>query len=45
MLTYGHIYRPKGFWGLGERIFIFRELGSTGNYFKGAGEHAHGFGD
>ena len=26
---------------LGEWIFIFRELGSTGYYFRGAGEQAH----
>ena len=25
--------------------FIFRELGSTGNYFRGAREQAHNFGD
>ena len=24
---------------------IFRELGSTGNYFQGFGEQAHSFGD
>ena len=29
----------------GEWLFIFRELGSTGNYFRGAGEQAHSFGD
>ena len=27
------------------RLFIFRDLGSTGNYFRGAGEQAHSFGD
>ena len=32
---------PQGFWG----SFIFRDLGSTGNYFRGAGEQAHSFGD
>ena len=32
-----------GIWG--ERLFIFRELGSTGNYFSGAREQAHNFGD
>ena len=26
-------------------LFIFRELGSNGNYFIGAGEQAHSFGD
>ena len=34
---------PQGFEGAG--LFIFRELGSTGNYFRGAGEEAHTFGD
>ena len=29
---------------LGEGLFIFRELGSTANYFRGAGEQAHTFG-
>ena len=29
----------------GEWLFIFRELGSTGNYFKGAREQAHNFGE
>ena len=32
-----------GIWG--EGLFIFRELGSTTNYFRGAGEQAHIFGD
>ena len=32
-----------GIWG--EGLFIFRELGSTANYFRGAGEQAHTFGD
>ena len=32
-----------GIWG--EGLFIFRELGSTTNYFRGAGEQAHTFGD
>ena len=30
--------------GLGEGLFTFRELGSTGNYFRGAGEQAHTLG-
>ena len=31
-----------GFLGIwGEWIFVFRELGSTGNYFQGFGEQAH----
>ena len=30
---------PQDFWGSGgERLLIFRELGSTGNYLRGAGE-------
>ena len=32
-----------GIWG--EWLFIFRELGSTGNYFQGFAEQAHSFGD
>ena len=28
-----------------EWLFIFRELESTGNYFLGAGEQVHSFGD
>ena len=32
-----------GIWG--EGLFIFRELGSTANYFRGAGEQARTFGD
>ena len=32
-----------GAWG--EWLFIFRELGSTGNYFQGSGEQTHSFGD
>ena len=37
---------PPGVLGiLGEWLFIFRDLGSTGNYFRGAGEQAHSFGD
>ena len=32
-----------GIWG--EGLFIFRELGSRANYFRGAGEQAHTFGD
>ena len=39
-------YASFGFWGIwGEWLFIFRELGSTGNYFRGAREQAHNFGD
>ena len=37
---------PPGVLGIrGEGLFIFRELGSTANYFWGAGEQAHTFGD
>ena len=33
---------PPGVLGiLGEGLFIFRELGSTANYLRGAGEQAH----
>ena len=31
-----------GIWG--EWLFIFRDLRSTGNYFRGAGEQAQSFG-
>ena len=35
-----------GVWGTwGEGLFIFRELGSTANYFRGVGEQAHPFWD
>ena len=41
-----HIDGPPGVLGIwGEWLFIFRELGSTGNYFQGFGEQAHSFGD
>ena len=36
---------PRGFGDLGEWLSIFRELGSTGNYLRGAREQAHNFGD
>ena len=37
---------PPGVLGIwGEWLFIFRDLGSTGFYFRGAGEQAHSFGD
>ena len=37
---------PPGVLGIwGEWLFIFRELGSTGNYFQEFGEQAHSFGD
>ena len=42
-----HIIGPQswvlGIWG--ECLFIFMELGSTGNYFQGFGGQAHRFGD
>ena len=37
---------PQGVLGIWvEWLFIFSDLGSIGNYFRGAGEHAHSFGD
>ena len=36
---------PRGFGDLGEWLFNFRDLGSTGNYFRGAWEQARSFGD
>ena len=37
---------PPGVLGIwGEGLFIFRELGSTANYLRGAGEQAYTFGD
>ena len=37
---------PPGVLGIwGEGLFIFRELGSTANYFRGAGEQENTFGD
>ena len=37
---------PPGVLGIwGEWLFVFGELGSTGNYFQGFGEQAHSFGD
>ena len=41
-----HFGAPTGvlvIWG--EKLFIFRELGSTGNYFQGFWEQADSFGD
>ena len=38
--------RPPGVLGIwGEWLFIFRELGSTGNYFHAFWEQVHSFGD
>ena len=43
---YALILGPPGVLGIwGEWLFIFRDLRSTGNYFSGAGEQAHSFGD
>ena len=37
---------PPGVLGIwGEWPFIFRDLRRTDNYFRGAGEQAHSFGD
>ena len=37
---------PMGLVDLDRGGYLFcRELGSTGNYFRGAGEQAHNFGD
>ena len=37
---------PPGVLGIwGEWLFIFRDLGSTGDYLRGAREQAHNFGD
>ena len=35
----------SGIWEEIEWLFIFMDLRSTGNYFKGNGEQAHSFGD
>ena len=43
LLTNKTIDGPHGFWG--EGFFIFWEVGSTANYFRGAGEQAHTFED
>ena len=44
-LAWALVGRPGvlGIWG--EWVFIFRELGSTGNYFRGTGEQAHSLRD
>ena len=39
------IEAPRIFGSLGAGLVIFRELGSTGNYFRGAGEQAYTLGD
>ena len=36
---------PMGFGDLGRRDIYFQGDGGTGNYFKGAGEQPHGFGN
>ena len=41
-----YIGTPQGFLGSGENGFLFSgSWGSTGNYFRGAREQAHNFGD
>ena len=46
LCRWGATLGPQGVLGIwGEWLFIFRDLGSTGNYFRGAGEQAHSFGD
>ena len=43
--TFRHL-GPPGFFGIwGKWLIIFRDLGSTDNYFRGAGEQSHSFGD
>ena len=45
-IRYRVIKGPPGILGIWvEWLFIFRELGSTGNYFQGFREKAHSFGD
>ena len=40
-----YLWAPPGVLGIwGEWLFIFRDLGSTGNYFRVPGEQAHSFG-
>ena len=40
------IVGAPGVWGIwGEGLIIFRELGITAYYFRGAWEQAHTFGD
>ena len=38
-----HDEASRGLGELREWLFIFRELGSTGYYFRGAGEKSHTF--
>ena len=46
VFAFFRICGPSGVLGIwGEGLFIFRELGSTANYFRGAGEQAHTLGD
>ena len=41
-LLFCTLNEPQGLMGIwGEGLFIFRELGSTSNYFQGFGEQAH----
>ena len=43
--TFRHLGPPGVFGIWGKWLIIFRDLGSTDNYFRGAGEQAHSFGD
>ena len=36
---------PRGFGDLGRMAIYFQGAGDTGNYFRGAREQAHNFGD
>ena len=36
---------PRGFGDLGRMAIYFQGAGDTGNYFRGARERAHNFGD
>ena len=40
-----YCWDPWGSGGLGRWLFLFNELGSTGNYFRRSGERAHSLGD
>ena len=41
---YHYLWVPRGFVDLGEWLYIFRDLGGTGNYLRGVGEQAHNLG-
>ena len=45
-VRYLRLQGPPGVLGIwGEWLFIFRELGNTGYYFRGSREQAYNFGD